>query len=152
MVVLIKGIVIKQISSFSDDRGWLSEIFRSDEDNFSPEMSYVSFTKNGVVRGPHEHIKQTDFFVFIGPGDFELFLWDNRKGSKTFGAFEKIVVGESNKVSVLVPPGIVHGYKSITLSGSFSINLPDKLFAGKNKKDSIDEIRHEKDSNSKFKI
>ncbi|OQA30593.1 MAG: dTDP-4-dehydrorhamnose 3,5-epimerase [archaeon ADurb.Bin336] len=149
---MIEGVKVKQISTFTDDRGWLSEIFRTDENKFSPEMSYVSFTKFGVVRGPHEHVNQTDFFVFIGPGDFELYLWDNRKNSKTFGEAQKIVVGESNKVSVTVPPGVVHGYKSITESGSLSINLPDKLFAGKDKKEAIDEIRHEKDLDSKFKI
>jgi dTDP-4-dehydrorhamnose 3,5-epimerase len=149
---LINGVVINKLSSFSDDRGWLTEIFRTDVNNFSPEMSYVSFTKYGVSRGPHEHKYQSDFFVFIGPGDFELYLWDNRKDSPTFGEFEKIVVGETNKVNVLVPPGVVHGYKSITPSGSLSINLPDKLFAGKDKKEEVDEIRHEKDPNSKFKI
>lgn len=149
---MIEGVVVKGISTYTDDRGWLTEIFRTDENNFTPEMSYVSFTKFGIVRGPHEHVNQTDFFVFIGPGDFELYLWDNRKESKTFNLFEKIVVGESNKVSVTVPPGVVHGYKSITSSGSLSINLPDKLFAGRNKKEVIDEIRHEKDPNSKFKI
>lgn len=149
---MIEGVNVKQITTFSDDRGWLSEIFRSDSNNYLPQMSYVSFTKFGVARGPHEHSFQTDFFVFIGPGDFELFLWDNRKDSKTFGVFEKVVVGESNKVSVTVPPGVVHGYKAITPSGSVSINLPDKLFAGKDKKEPIDEIRHEKDPASKFKI
>jgi dTDP-4-dehydrorhamnose 3,5-epimerase len=149
---MINGVIVKSISTFVDDRGWLSEIFRSDSDNFVPEMSYVSFTKYEISRGPHEHLNQTDFFVFIGPGDFELFLWDNRKDSSTFGVFEKIVVGESNKVSVTVPPGVVHGYKGITLTGSISINLPDKLFAGKNKKEPIDEIRHEKDPNTKFRM
>jgi len=149
---MINGVVITKLSSYTDDRGWLTEIFRTDEDTFSPEMSYVSFTKNGVARGPHEHVFQSDFFVFIGPGDFELHLWDNRKDSSTFGTFENIVVGESNKVKVLVPPGVVHGYKSITPTGSISINLPNKLFAGKDKKDAVDEIRHEKDPNSKFKI
>ena len=41
---------------------------------------------------------------------------------------------------VLVPPGVVHGYKAITSSGSFSINLPDKLYAGEGKKEKVDEI------------
>jgi len=149
---MIDGVIVSELSVFTDDRGWLTEIFRTDENTFAPQMSYVSFTKFGVARGPHEHVNQTDFFVFIGPGDFELYLWDNRKNSKTFGEVQKIVVGESNKVSVIVPPGVVHGYKSITKLGSLSINLPDKLFAGKNKKEPIDEIRHEKDLDSKFKI
>ena len=148
----IGGVIIKELKQFTDERGWLAEVFRSDEDSIKPVMSYISFTKYGVKRGPHEHLKQSDFFTFAGPGDFELYMWDNRKDSQTFGAFEKILVGESKKVAVLVPPGVVHGYKAITSTGAFSINLPDKLFAGKGKKEAVDEVRHEKDPNSKFLI
>ena len=115
-------------------------------------MSYASFTNFGKIRGPHEHEYQTDFFVFIGPGDFELFLWDNRKDSKTYKKHEKLIVGESNSVNVLVPPGVVHGYKPISKCGSLSINLPDKLYKGEGKKEEIDEIRHEDATDSKFKI
>lgn len=149
---MIEGVIVKKIPLISDSRGWLSEIFRNDTDEYLPMMSYISFTNYLVARGPHEHLDQTDFFVFIGPGDFELFLWDNRKDSPTFGKFEKMIVGESNKVSVLIPPHIVHGYRSITPSGSLSINLPNRLFAGKGKKEKVDEVRHENDPASKFKM
>ena len=149
---MIKDVVIKKIRTFSDDRGWLNEIYRSDDDKFNAKMSYASFTKYNVIRGPHEHIKQADFFVFIGPGDFELYLWDNRKDSETFDENMTLVVGESNKISVFIPPGVVHGYKALSKSGSFLVNLPDKLYKGENKKEEVDEIRHELDPNSKFKI
>ena len=152
-MVIIKGVVIKEITKFSDERGWLCEIFREDIDkHIKPAMSYVSITNHGKIRGPHEHSTQSDFFIFIGPGDFELHLWDNRKTSQTYDKHEKIIVGESNKCSVLVPPGVVHGYKSISTDGSMSINLPDKLYAGWDKKEKVDEIRHEHDKNSKFII
>ncbi len=149
---MFRGVIVKEISSYEDKRGWLKEIYRSDEDFFSPEMSYISHTNFNEVRGPHEHHKQSDFFVFAGPGNFELYLWDNRKSSETFG--EKIVmdVGEENNVSVIVPPGIVHGYKSVSKNGSFSINLPDKLYGGAGRKDKVDEIRHENNLDSIFRI
>lgn len=149
---MIEGVIIKKIVLNEDNRGWLSEIYRNDETNINPAMSYVSHTKYNVIRGPHEHKEQTDLFIFIGYGDFELYLWDNRKDSKTYGAKMKLIVGESNKVNVVVPPGIVHGYKSISKNGSMSINLPDKLYAGKNKKEKVDEIRHENNENSEFRI
>ncbi|MBW3015192.1 dTDP-4-dehydrorhamnose 3,5-epimerase family protein [Candidatus Woesearchaeota archaeon] len=148
----IEGVIIKELKKYHDDRGWLQEIYRLDEDKYQPVMSYLSYTKYNVIRGPHEHVDQTDFFVFIGPGDYKLYLWDNRKDSSTYGNYMEIVVGESNQVSVSVPPGVVHGYKSISESGSFSINLPDRLFKGEGKTGEIDEIRHEEDPNSKFKI
>ena len=149
---MIQGVEIKKLQEFSDKRGWLIEIFRSDESKIRPQMSYVSHTKHNVIRGPHEHKHQSDFFIFIGYGDFELHLWDNRSNSSSYKIYQKIVVGKSNQVSVLVPPGVVHGYKAISSEGSLSINLPDKLYKGPNKKEEIDEIRHEEDSNSPFKI
>ncbi len=148
----INGVKIKELKKFTDDRGWLSEIYREDEDDFKPVMSYVSFTKKGTARGPHEHNEQSDYFVFTGPGDFELYLWDNRTESETYGNKTMIVVGESNPCKIIVPPSVVHGYKSITEPGSFCINLPDKLFMGKDKKEPIDENRYEDKPESGFVI
>ena len=149
---MIEGVIIDKIHQHSDNRGWLKEIYRSDEDNIKPRMCYVSHTNFNEIRGPHEHVAQYDFFIFVGPGDFELYIWDNRENSSTYNEHEVIVVGESNNVNVIVPPGVVHGYKSISKGGSFSINLPDKLYGGVDRKEKIDEIRHENDANSKFRI
>lgn len=148
----IEGVIIKEISKFVDDRGWLSEIYREDEDPTEPVMSYVSYTQFNAIRGPHEHIGQSDFFVFIGPGDFEIYLWDNRDNSPTYKKYVRLVVGESKRCSILIPPGIVHGYKSISDPGSLCINLPDRLYRGERKIEKVDEIRHEDDPDSEFKI
>jgi dTDP-4-dehydrorhamnose 3,5-epimerase len=149
---MIEGVIIKNLKKYEDERGWLTEIFRQDEDNFSPVMSYISFTKPEVVRGPHEHVYQADRFVFTGPGDFELYLWDRRENSKTNGESLKIKVGASNPVLVVVPPGVVHGYKCISEEGSLSINLPDKLYKGEGKNEEVDEIRWETEEGSPYKI
>ncbi|MFH0856633.1 MAG: WxcM-like domain-containing protein [bacterium] len=164
---MINGVVIKQLNKFEDDRGWLAEIFRYDELNFKPAMSYVSITQPGKTRGPHEHKEQSDFFVFLGPGDFELYLWDNRSEKNAAGQIAgrdalqcvstiaehvKITVGEKNPVAVIVPPGVVHGYKCISDHPAMCINLPDKLYRGEGKKEEVDEIRWEKMEDSPFKI
>ena len=149
---MIEGVVIKKINKNIDERGWLAEFFRNDEIDYLPTMAYASFTNYGVARGPHEHEKQSDYFCFFGPGDFELSLWDRRENSPTNGEAIKIKVGESDPCLVIVPPGVVHGYKCISESGAFSINLPDKLYRGRNKSEEVDEIRWEKDENSPYKI
>lgn len=149
---MIDGVIIKKLNKYEDERGWLAEAWRSDESDFSPAMTYISLTKPGIIRGPHEHKFQSDGFVFLGPGNFELFLWDNRESSPTFKEEMKIEVGENNPVFVIVPPGVVHGYKCIGNKDAFSINLPDKLYAGVGKKEEVDEIRHEQDTKSIFKI
>jgi dTDP-4-dehydrorhamnose 3,5-epimerase len=149
---MMAGVIVKNLKKFTDERGWLTEIYRQDEDHYQPLMSYVSYTKNSIVRGPHEHIHQSDLFVFVGPGDFELHLWDRRETSATLGEYAKIVVGESNPCTVIVPPGVVHGYKCVSDSGAFSVNLPDKLYKGDKKAEEIDEIRWEVDPASPYKI
>ncbi|HMB65670.1 MAG TPA: dTDP-4-dehydrorhamnose 3,5-epimerase family protein, partial [Patescibacteria group bacterium] len=111
---MINGVIIKELKHFSDDRGWLSEIYRQDEINFAPAMSYVSSTKPGVIRGPHEHVYQTDYFVFLGPGTFEVHLWDRRKDSSTYEEYQKITAGAGEPKVIMVPPGVVHGYKCVS--------------------------------------
>lgn len=146
------GVIIKKLKRFEDNRGWLAEIFRNDETDFKPAMGYVSLTKPGITRGPHEHRFQADCFIFAGPGDFDLFLWDRREISPTNGERLKITVGETNPTLVIVPPGVVHGYKCVSALPAYSINLPDKLYRGINQAEEIDEIRWEDDINSPYKI
>jgi dTDP-4-dehydrorhamnose 3,5-epimerase len=150
---VIKGVVIKKLDKYNDDRGWLMEIYRDDEDKYQPIMGYVSSTNPGIVRGPHEHRFQSDCFVFPGPGTFELHLWDHRSDSPTFGEYFKAEFGVDFPCMVIVPPGVVHGYKCISTEAALSINLPDKLYKGVNKQDAeVDEVRWEKDPHSPFKI
>lgn len=149
---MIKDVIIKKIQKNVDERGWLAEFYRQDEMEFRPVMAYISVTKPGVARGPHEHKDQSDGFVFIGPGNFELYLWDRRAGSRTNGEHMTVQVGASNPVLVIVPPGVVHGYKNVSDIDGWCINMPDKLYKGKGKKEEIDEIRWESDSESPYRI
>ncbi|HXH61223.1 MAG TPA: dTDP-4-dehydrorhamnose 3,5-epimerase family protein [Fimbriimonadaceae bacterium] len=147
---MIPGVVIKEIKRFTDERGWLMELFRDDElpDGFEPTMGYLSMTKPGVSRGPHEHVDQTDGFVFLN-GEYELYLWENRDGNEQKQETHK--VGAANPVLVFVPPGVVHAYRNVGKEEAFVLNFPNRLYAGWGKKEPVDEIRHE-DFDSKFKL
>jgi dTDP-4-dehydrorhamnose 3,5-epimerase len=149
---MINDVIIKTIAKNHDERGFLAELFRADELDFKPAMSYASFTNPGVIRGPHEHVAQSDCFVFLGPGTFRLYLWDRREASSTNGAKLEIEVGENQPTLVIVPPGVVHGYKCISEIPALSLNFPDKLYRGEGKKEEVDEIRWEKDPASPYQI
>lgn len=149
---MINGVKIKKLQEFHDDRGYLAELFRQDEDSYRPQMAYMSITNPNVVRGPHEHKWQSDGFAFFGPGKFRLYLWDRREDSSTKGEKIEIEVGEGNPTFVIVPPGVVHGYKCVSDIPALSVNLPDKLYKGENKQEEIDEIRWEEDKNSPYQI
>src|SRR5882762_10436913 len=58
----INDVVVRELRKFDDRRGWLTELFRHDElaAEFLPAMAYISSTRTGVARGPHEHADQAD--------------------------------------------------------------------------------------------
>jgi dTDP-4-dehydrorhamnose 3,5-epimerase len=151
-MIMIEGVVIKKLNKYDDERGWLAEIFRNDEDSLKPVMGYISQTKPGVVRGPHEHKEQADFFIFAGPGKFKLYLWENRAGKENYRKLETYEFGEDNPASIIVPAGVVHGYKCISDKPAWVINLPDKLYKGEGKKEESDEVRWEGVDDSPFQI
>ncbi len=150
----ISGVVVKSAKKNIDSRGWLIECFRQDTINKEniPAMSYMSMTYPGVVRGPHEHLTQTDYFCFLGASTFKFYLWDNRKESSTFRKMATILIQEDNPLVIIIPPRIVHAYKNTGDMQGLVLNYPNKLYAGVGRKGKVDEVRYEHDANSPFKI
>ncbi len=150
----IVGVEIRKIKKYSDERGWLMEVFRNDglKEEFFPVMTYVSMTKPGVARGPHEHASQADYFCLAGPSDFRVYLWDNRPGSPTKGNKMVFAAGETDPSTVVVPKGVVHAYKNIGACDGLVINCPNRLFKGPGRKDPVDEVRYEDDPNSPYRL
>jgi dTDP-4-dehydrorhamnose 3,5-epimerase len=143
----IDGVEVRDLKKFVDARGWLSELFRTDQlsEQFYPQMAYISATHPGITRGPHEHVDQADLFCFPGPSTFQLRMWDNREGSQTWNAVMTIEVGQDNPKSVLIPAGVVHAYRNIGDVAGVVINCPNRLYMGHNQREPVDEIRHEDD-------
>lgn len=150
----IKDVIVSDLRRFKDGRGWLCELFRRDEvaAEFFPAMAYLSSTSPGVTRGPHEHVDQADLFCFVGPSSFRLRMWDNRPNSPTFRNVMTIVVGESAPKAVIVPKGVVHAYQNTGDVDGVVINCPNRLYMGQGRKQEIDEIRHEDDPQTIFRM
>jgi len=150
----IDGVEIRCLTRFADQRGWLTELFRHDElvPTSHPVMAYVSETQPGVVRGPHEHYDQSDFFAFIGPSTFELRLWDSRPQSPTYGNFICRCAGQDEPMTVVIPPGVVHAYRNVGPHPGWVFNAPNRLYAGPGKRGPVDEIRHEENLDSPYQV
>jgi dTDP-4-dehydrorhamnose 3,5-epimerase len=150
----IRDVTVRELRKFYDERGWLAELFRHDElaEEFYPTMSYISATLPNVTRGPHEHAGQADLFCFIGPSNFKLRMWDNRTDSETYRHVMTLTVGEDNPQAVLVPKGVVHAYRNIGPVPGIVINCPNRLYMGAGKREEIDEIRHERDPHTIFRM
>lgn len=150
----IEGVTLIPVRKYVDERGWLAEVFRHDElaKPYHPVMGYTSISLPGVTRGPHEHVDQSDLFVFLGPGNFKICLWDNRKSSPTYHNRVVAFGGQDYPLQVLIPPGVVHAYRNVSDTSSVVLNFPNQLFMGQGKKHPIDEIRHEDDPNTPFRL
>jgi dTDP-4-dehydrorhamnose 3,5-epimerase len=148
----IHDVVVKPLTKFLDERGWLAELFRRDElaAEVMPEMAYISMTQPGVARGPHEHVAQTDYFCFIGPANFKVYLWDARPDSPSYGVKQVLFAGLDSPLTLIVPPGVVHAYKNVGNENGIVFNAPNRLYAGTGKKMPVDEVRHEDVADSSF--
>jgi dTDP-4-dehydrorhamnose 3,5-epimerase len=146
----IAGVIVKPLKRYTDARGWLMEMFREDElpQGYFPAMGYLSVTHPNIARGPHEHRDQTDGFAFLS-GAYEVTLWENRPGSERVK--EVFHVGEDNPIFLVVPPGVVHAYRNVGETDAYVLNFPNRLYAGRGRKEPVDEIRHE-EQNSEFKL
>src|SRR5438876_9342949 len=150
----IDGVVWKPLKKYPDARGWLCELFRHDEipAEFHPVMGYISLTEPEIARGPHEHVDQADFFCFIGPSHFKVYLWDNRPRSKTYRARETDIVGIDKPMALIIPAGVAHAYKNIGGEPGVVFNCPNRLYKGPGRKEPVDEIRHDDDPTTPFHL
>lgn len=150
----IDEVIVDRLKSYPDNRGWLLEMFRVDElrPEHRPTMGYISETLPGVVRGPHEHVDQTDVFLFVGPGEFRIELWDNRPESPTYRNHAVVHGGAGEPTRVIVPHGVVHGYKNVSPIPAIVYNFPNRLYKGPGRKEPVDEIRHEADPASPYRM
>jgi dTDP-4-dehydrorhamnose 3,5-epimerase len=150
----IIDVVLRDLRKLNDRRGWLVELFRHDDlaADFFPVMAYISSTNPGVTRGPHEHVDQADLFCFLGPSNFKFRMWDNRPNSETFGTMMTLIVGADDPRAIIVPKGVVHAYQNVGDVDGMVINFPNRLYMGEGRRDPVDEIRHEDDPKTPFRM
>ena len=125
---MIHGLQIKELRRHADERGYLMEILRRDDPIFGGfGQVYVSLNYPGVVRAWHYHKKQNDFFCTV-KGMAKVVLYDGREGSPTKGEVQEFFLGEQNPILLKVPPGVLHGYKTVGDEPSLLLNFPDQLY------------------------
>jgi dTDP-4-dehydrorhamnose 3,5-epimerase len=128
----IEGVQVKPLKVVPDERGWLMEVLREDDELFSRfGQVYVSATYPGVVKAWHFHTQQTDNFACIA-GMIKLVLVDTRQGSPTRDTINEFFLGVHNPVLVQVPKLVYHGWKCISTEPSLVINVPDEPYDHRN--------------------
>ena len=125
---LIEGVQVKRLMPNADERGFLMEILRCDDDIFEKfGQVYVSLNYPGVVRAWHYHRKQNDFFVVV-KGMIKVALYDSREDSPTRGEVNEFFLGENNRILLRIPIGVMHGYKTVGVEPSLLLNFPTEPY------------------------
>jgi dTDP-4-dehydrorhamnose 3,5-epimerase len=125
----IDGVKVKPLRVVPDERGWLMEILRADEENLFTRFGqvYVSATYPGVVKAWHYHRKQVDNFACVS-GMVKLVLVDTRVGSATEGVVNEFFIGTHNPTLIQVPNLVYHGWKCIGREPSLVVNVPTEPY------------------------
>jgi len=125
---VIEGVQVRALQRHADERGSLTELLRADWPEFTQfGQAIVTVNMPGVIRGWHWHDRQTDVIVVVS-GRAKVPLYDGRKGSKTFGQVEEHVCGDDALKAVFVPPGVWHGYKTVSPEPATIVNFPDQVY------------------------
>ena len=129
---MIDGVEIKQLKQNADERGYLMELLRSDDEIFTKfGQCYVSLNYPEVIRAWHYHKKQDDYFVVV-KGMCKVGLYDMREGSPTKGQAEAHYLGENNNIVLHIPIGVAHGYKTVGTEPSLLVNFPTEVYDPEN--------------------
>lgn len=125
---MIEGVVVKPLKVIPDERGYLMEMFRSDDPFFEKfGQSYLTVVYPGVVKGWHYHRKQTDHFCAV-KGMAKVVLYDDREGSPTRGEVNEYFMGEKNPILLRIPAGVLHGMKGIGTEPAMIVNVPSEVY------------------------
>ena len=121
---MIEGVKTKKLKLVPDERGWLMEILRNDDEVFQNfGQVYLTTAYPGVVKAWHYHKKQTDNFTCI-KGMMKVALYDDRAGSKTCGEINEFFVGDQNPLLISVPPLVHHGFKAVGDGTAYFLSVP----------------------------
>lgn len=126
---MIEGVRTKQLKRHADERGFLMEMLRTDDEEFYTRFAqtYVSLNYPGVIRAWHYHKLQTDLWV-VPRGMVKAVLYDSRPDSPTNGEVQEFFMGEQNMILLRIPVGVMHGYKTVGVEPSLLVNFPDQLY------------------------
>ena len=62
------------------------------------------------------------------------------------------MVGVDRPTLLVIPAGVVHAYKNVGDEPGIIFNCPNRLYRGPGRKEPVDEVRHEEDPDSPFRL
>lgn len=104
-------VTFRKLSSHSDDRGVLTEVFRNEwlGDDLPPVQWNFVRSRPRVLRGVHVHVHHVDYLLVLH-GTMHLGLCDLREGTSGFMESRVVELRGDNLTIVTVPVGVAHGF------------------------------------------
>jgi len=129
---LIDGVAANPHPVYPDDRGFFLEVARLGKglvSGFPAGTTQISAALSypGTIKAFHFHRRQTDFWVPVS-GMLQVALADLREGSRTFGWRNTLYVGALRPWSLLIPPGVAHGYKVLGTEAALLVYVTDRFY------------------------
>lgn len=119
------GVVVRDITTHTDDRGTLFELydprwgFHSDPLVFS----YCFTVRPGIVKGWAVHKEHDDRYALV-LGELKVVLYDDRPDSETRGSIIEVMLSEHRRQLLSIPQGVWHASENIGLGDAFVVNFP----------------------------
>ncbi|MCT4597806.1 MAG: dTDP-4-dehydrorhamnose 3,5-epimerase [Vallitalea sp.] len=115
----LQGVYVIENFHSKDNRGSFTKTYNADsfkENNLCTQFheSYYSVSNKDVIRGmhfqlpPYEHEK----LVYVAKGEIIDVILDIRKSSDTYGKYLQVILSDKNHMSVYIPKGLAHGFRS----------------------------------------
>ena len=124
---MLKGIIIKPLKRFNDERGSFTELMRQDWKDILNEDRFVqanfSISYPGIIRAWHRHLRgQIDYFLVL-KGALKICAYDQ----ETKELDEVVSTGQAPQI-VRVPGHYWHGFKVISNETAWLLYFTTKLY------------------------
>lgn len=125
---MIQDVEVKKLKPIVDERGFLMEIMRNDEEMYKKfGQCYVTMVHPGIVKGWHYHKVQYDHFSCL-KGVAKVVLYDAREKSKTFREVNEFILSLETPLLVKIPPYVFHGFTAEGKEDAVILNLPTEVY------------------------
>lgn len=127
----IEGLKIIEPTVFGDERGYFMETYNYESyKEAGLDQVFVqdnqSMSKKGVLRGLHFqiHYPQAKLVRVIKGEVFDVAV-DLRKGSKTYGKWQGVLLSAENKKQFFIPENFAHGFVVLSDEAEFAYKCTD---------------------------
>ena len=129
----IEGVYIIEPKKYGDNRGYFMETYKKqDFDKAGLVYDFIqdnqSYSRKGVIRGLHyqKNYPQAKLVRCIEGEVFDVAV-DLRKGSKTYGKWEGVILSAEKGNQFMIPRGFAHGFAVISETATFCYKC-DELY------------------------